>query len=998
MAWTTLAPLQKALEDLQSQRVNRSMVLKSSIRLGHDTRQEVSLFLSPPVGAGNWANLSIADCATMYHNANNGTFTTLVIVSDYVPKSNESGGILAIGAVPGFTPKGSYGPSQLCPNDFLDSTPGYLYSNSTLPLIKAEANGENLAYSLCSGYAVETPRNDIEPQAEYCLLYREPPSMCKLQFSSIALQILYYAVIAKASLMTTATVYLFFHFKTDPIFNVGDAMASYLEHPENSPNSISCNQTWAKSWPTAISFLGDVRKPTLSKEYCKRSFEILIAILDWAHMMKTRKRIRRLTIRNIHGSDENEVIPKAWIPNGKGSGWYTRLYYYSWTLAIITAATTMATVPEWREHFSTLKSSEDTVWIIEVLFYSNILQVVFWLQDSMYLLYRNMCESRASLLSYTSSSSALSVTSPRPDTSQSSTPFLTFTKREFILIQIRSIILHFWASLIISMSATSVVPLNRNEPSIPAVYIYSIDNSPSNGIGSFTIKIAIPLVLNASLWCYAAFSEADLSGTRRLHPFLRGDTTSISISASCHPPSDEGDISGKEITWGCIRDQDGNLQYPTMTSKPVDEVEWTQEILNDLAFPRPTDHNRFDVGEMAVLCLDFDYHIPTGRINQKAINHVLSVRLLCRVLSRESGSSDDGERYRLTTLTGTLKYRYNNENLRLWNEYMDGEKCGSKFGNEERETGEGEVVKDSTFLSLLNDLLSSSPTKNSDTYHIFGQSLAGFETDDVPSESPNQNPYSLEQQIDLVHDCLVEQINGSSTPYKNVILIGHSVGSYILLETLSKLIAPAANPSISAALSGILLFPTVTHIARSPSGAKLTPLMSIPNFPALASSTAKMLLYCAPNVVLDFLVKKITGMPEEAAKVTTSFLRSKNGIWQALYLARDEMNIITDDKWDSEIWGVEHSESSQSSPPKLIFYFGENDHWVASHTRDALIAARASPVPESASSTSSFSIKENNKPIMMIDKEGIDHGFCINHSETMATKVKDWIDKITQDA
>ncbi|KAF7930160.1 hypothetical protein EAE99_004353 [Botrytis elliptica] len=159
-----------------------------------------------------------------------------------------------------------------------------------------------------------------------------------------------------------------------------------------------------------------------------------------------------------------------------------------------------------------------------------------------------MSESRAPLLSCTSSSTALSVSSPRPDTSQYSTPFLTFTKREFILIQIRSIVLHFWASLIISMSA----PLNRNEPSIPAVYVYSIVNSPSNGIGSFTIEFAILLVLSASLWCYAAFSEAGLSGTQRLHPFLRGDTTSISISASCHPPSDEGDISGKEITWGCI--------------------------------------------------------------------------------------------------------------------------------------------------------------------------------------------------------------------------------------------------------------------------------------------------------------------------------------------------------------------------------------------------------------------------------------------------------------
>ncbi|KAF7937315.1 uncharacterized protein EAE98_001629 [Botrytis deweyae] len=62
VAWATLAPLQKALEDLQVQRVNRSMVLESYALAGHDTTQKVSMFLSPPVGPGNWANLSIADC------------------------------------------------------------------------------------------------------------------------------------------------------------------------------------------------------------------------------------------------------------------------------------------------------------------------------------------------------------------------------------------------------------------------------------------------------------------------------------------------------------------------------------------------------------------------------------------------------------------------------------------------------------------------------------------------------------------------------------------------------------------------------------------------------------------------------------------------------------------------------------------------------------------------------------------------------------------------
>lgn len=83
-----------------------------------------------------------------------------------------------------------------------------------------------------------------------------------------------------------------------------------------------------------------------------------------------------------------------------------------------------------------------------------------------------------------------------------------------------------------------------------------------------------------------------------------------------------------------------------------------------------------------------------GASQSKAIDHVLSVRLPCRVLSRESGLGDDTEWYRLMTWTGILKFRYQRENLRVWNEYMDGDKYRTKLGNEERETGESEAVKD----------------------------------------------------------------------------------------------------------------------------------------------------------------------------------------------------------------------------------------------------------------------------------------------------------------
>ena len=82
-------------------------------------------------------------------------------------------------------------------------------------------------------------------------------------------------------------------------------------------------------------------------------------------------------------------------------------------------------------------------------------------------------------------------------------------------------------------------------------------------------------------------------------------------------------------------------------------------------------------------------------------------------------------------------------------------------------------------------------------------------------------------------------------------------------------------------------------------------------------------------------------------------------------MARDEMNEITADRWDEDIWGAADS-SSGVRRPKLVFYFGRDDHWVADHTRDELIAARGRG-------------KEGEpwKAKMLIDDLGVPHSFCI---------------------
>ena len=103
-------------------------------------------------------------------------------------------------------------------------------------------------------------------------------------------------------------------------------------------------------------------------------------------------------------------------------------------------------------------------------------------------------------------------------------------------------------------------------------------------------------------------------------------------------------------------------------------------------------------------------------------------------------------------------------------------------------------------------------------------------------------------------------------------------------------------------------------------------------------------------------------------------------------MGRDEMRQITTDRWDEDIWaataaasvppGASFPSAEQvgvhtTVPPKLFFYYGRDDHWVAEHTRDDLIASRAWRTGDDPAKV---------KPRMEIDEGGVPHGFCISES------------------
>ena len=126
------------------------------------------------------------------------------------------------------------------------------------------------------------------------------------------------------------------------------------------------------------------------------------------------------------------------------------------------------------------------------------------------------------------------------------------------------------------------------------------------------------------------------------------------------------------------------------------------------------------------------------------------------------------------------------------------------------------------FLSRLHSLLISVSSTESARFHLCGHSLKGFEFQNNPYAEIPRHPLSLGEQIQYQEDLLYKHVKShrertGNTP--KVILMGHSVGAYILLELIKNHPKRIEGGEEDFDLiGGILLFPTITHIAQSPLG------------------------------------------------------------------------------------------------------------------------------------------------------------------------------------
>lgn len=259
------------------------------------------------------------------------------------------------------------------------------------------------------------------------------------------------------------------------------------------------------------------------------------------------------------------------------------------------------------------------------------------------------------------------------------------------------------------------------------------------------------------------------------------------------------------------------------------------------------------------------------------------------------------------------------------------------------------------FLKLLRGLLDK--VEHDTAYDIYGRNLFGFVDDEHEPFGPENKPWDLNGQIEGIYDDVAAR-RIDSKPYDFVILMGHSVGSYICVEVFHRhLESPERAPHLNLR-HGFLLFPTLTHIARSASGVKFTALRrAVPFLDTTTNIVARLLVSFLTVAGLTWLVQRVMGFTPITASVTARWLKSRDGVRQAVHLGLTELETICEEKWSEELWAA--SQGPKGDAPRFFVFYAKTDHWVDDGEREGFIERRRGGLTK-----------------IEVDEGDIPHAFC----------------------
>jgi len=192
-----------------------------------------------------------------------------------------------------------------------------------------------------------------------------------------------------------------------------------------------------------------------------------------------------------------------------------------------------------------------------------------------------------------------------------------------------------------------------------------------------------------------------------------------------------------------------------------------------------------------------------------------------------------------------------------------------------------------------------------------------------------------------------------------IILIGHSIGSYMILQMLDCLSEEEANRVIKA----ILLFPTIERMSLTPNGKQLTPLLTKARWlTTFAAFTVSSLPSKLADSLISFFVKTSDEQVLKAVKrnlcdVDVANSCSFTGLEEMLKVKSRDSDLI------------------ERHLHQLIFYYGSRDRWC----------------PEEFYQNMIEDFGDNIQSSIIQCPKGLDHAFVLNQSDDVALMVADVI-------
>lgn len=210
--------------------------------------------------------------------------------------------------------------------------------------------------------------------------------------------------------------------------------------------------------------------------------------------------------------------------------------------------------------------------------------------------------------------------------------------------------------------------------------------------------------------------------------------------------------------------------------------------------------------------------------------------------------------------------------------------------------------------------------------------------------------YSLQGQIQ--HKVtLIQQLVPSNL---KILLIGHSIGSYMILHMLDHLIS--THHSVHKCY---LLFPTVEGMALSPKGLSATPML---RYLRWAAPLAMILpYYFIPDTIKGWLISWFAGA---TAVEGTVRLADPTSIAHSVNLAHEEMRTVV---------GADYSLIERHAK-KLLWFYGANDHWCPLVYYERMKS------------------KYPSMDVRLADAQ-FEHAFVLKSSEQVALQTWEWIEE-----